>query len=204
MMALTPILGRLYNRVKPALMIAAGVVFFALGTYGLSHITLQSSTSDIVLPMIVTGFGFAALFIPLTTVALTNIARGDLADAAGLNSFVRQVGGSIGLTIFATLLTNYGAEATAAVGAHVSGLRSEAVEQLAGARALFVAHGMDAAGAQAAALRAMAGRVGLQATVLAFERVFLLQGVVFLGVTPLLFFLREKRNDDRHVEMSME
>jgi DHA2 family multidrug resistance protein len=203
MMALTPIVGRLYNHVKPAIMVAAGVVFFVIGSFGLSHITLQSSTGDIVLPMIVTGFGFACLFIPLTTVALTNVARADLTDAAGLNSFVRQVGGSIGLTIFATLLTNYAAEATSSIGTHVSGLRAEATQQLIGARSLFVAHGMDAVTAQAAALRAMAGRVGLQATVLAFERVFLLQGVVFVVVLPLLLFLREN-GESRHVEMSME
>ena len=51
----------------------------------------------------------------------------------------------------------------------------------------------------------MAGRVGLQATVLAFERVFLLQGIVFLGVLPLLFFLRRaKEHGDAHVEIGME
>ena len=205
MMLLTPILGRIYNHVRPAYMVAAGVVFFSLGSYQLSHITLQSTTVDIVLPMIVTGFGFAALFIPLTTVALAHIERADLTDAAGLNSFVRQVCGSIGLTIFATLLANYGKEATAAVGAHVTALRAEASEQLMAAQRFFGAHGVDAVGAQGAALRAMAGRVGMQATVLAFERVFLLQGVVFLGVLPLLMFLHEdKKPAGGHVEMTME
>jgi DHA2 family multidrug resistance protein len=203
MMALTPIVGRLYNHVKPGIMVAAGVVFFAVGSYGFSHITLQSSTSDIVVPMIVTGFGFACLFIPLTTVALANVARADLTDAAGLNSFVRQVGGSIGLTIFATVLSNFTTEANAAVGTHVSALRGEAWQQLMGARSLFMAHGMDAASAQSAALRAMSGRVFLQGTVIAFERVFLLQGVVFLCVMPLLVFLREK-GPPKKVEVSME
>jgi hypothetical protein len=65
------------------------------------------------------------------------------------------------------------------------------------------AHGMDTVSAQAAAPRAMARRVGLQATVLAFERVFLLHGLVFVGVLPRLLCLREK-SESKHVEMSME
>ena len=205
MMVIVPLVGRLYNKVPPAILVGAGIIFFALGSYGLSHITLVSSTTDIILPMIVTGFGFAFLFIPLTTVALDNIPRAQVADAAGLNSFVRQIGGSIGLTIFATLLTRFGKSATVSVGANVTMLRSEVAQQLYGARALFMSRGMDPVGAESAAIRSMAGRVGLQATVLAFERVFLLQGLVFLGVLPLLVFLRRaKRHEDAHVEIGME
>jgi DHA2 family multidrug resistance protein len=206
MMVIVPFVGRLYNRVPPAVLVGAGVFFFVIGSYGLSHITLVSSTTDIILPMVVTGFGFAFLFIPLTTVALDNIPRAQVADAAGLNSFVRQVGGSVGLTIFATLLTNFGKAATVSVGAHVTMLRSEVTQQLAGARMLFESRGMDPLGAQAAAIRAMAGRVGLQATVIAFERVFLLQGIVFLGVLPLLFFLRRAHAaaPSTHVELGTE
>src|SRR5262249_36776704 len=69
MMAVTPIVGRLYNKVPPALLVAGGVVFFVLGSVLLSHVTLESGAGAIVLPLVVTGFGFAALFIPLTTVA---------------------------------------------------------------------------------------------------------------------------------------
>ncbi|HEY8080281.1 MAG TPA: DHA2 family efflux MFS transporter permease subunit, partial [Labilithrix sp.] len=102
MMAVTPFIGRLYNKVPPALLVAAGALFFVLGSWLLSHVTLESSSGDIVIPLVITGFGFACLFIPLTTVALSHTPRAQLADAAGLNSFVRQIGGSVGLTIFAT------------------------------------------------------------------------------------------------------
>ena len=40
---------------------------------------------------------FALLFVPLTTVALSKIERHLMADAAGLNSLMRQIGGSLGL-----------------------------------------------------------------------------------------------------------
>jgi len=48
--------------------------------------------------------------------------------------------------------------------------------------------------AHEAALRVLDGAVRAQASVLAFERVFLLAGLVFLFVLPLLYFLRTDRD----------
>jgi DHA2 family multidrug resistance protein len=188
MMAITPFVGRLYNKVPPALLVAAGVVFFVAGSYLLSHVTLESSSGDIVIPLVVTGFGFACLFIPLTTVALSHTPRAQLADAAGLSSFVRQIGGSVGLTIFATLLGDYSKAANVSVGAHVTTLRPE----------------MLFSGTELA-LRMLAGRVARQGAVLAYEKIFLLQAVTFVVVLPLLFFLRAPKNAPaQHVEMPLE
>ncbi|MDB4945431.1 MAG: drug resistance transporter, EmrB/QacA subfamily [Labilithrix sp.] len=205
MMAITPIIGRLYNHVPPALTVAFGVLLFVIGSYGLSHITLESSTTDIILPMVITGFGFACLFIPLTTASLSTIGRADVADAAGLNSFVRQIGGSIGLTIFATKLSDYTKVGVASIGAHVTALRPEVTQQMVGTQHLLESHGMDVGASQQASLAAMSGRVMQQASVLAFDKVFLLQGIAFIAVLPLLLFLRVKRTAEPvHVEMSME
>jgi DHA2 family multidrug resistance protein len=206
MMLVTPIIGRLYNTVPPAIVVAIGIVLFAIGSYELSHITLQSGSADIIFSLVITGFGFACLFIPLTTAALTFIPRTDLADAAGLNSFVRQIGGSFGLTIFATLLSNYGVRASASVSWHVTNLRSDVMQNLYGMMHAMEARGFDPVAAKQMALRAMAGKVAMQGTVLAFEKTFLLQGIVFLMVMPLLFFLRvgEREKSDEPLEIPLE
>ena len=205
MMVVTPIIGRIYNLVPPAIIVAIGGLFFAVGSYQLSHITLLSSSADIIIPLLVTGVGFACLFIPLTTAALTFIPRPQLADAAGLNSFVRQIGGSFGLTIFATLLSNYGKRATASVSWHVSNLRPEVAARADGMAASLQAHGMSALDAKQTALRALAGAVARQGTVLAFEKTFLLQGITFLAVLPLLFFLRVGQGPKaEHIDLTME
>src|SRR5262249_45835335 len=92
MMLVTPIIGKVYNQVPPAVVVGLGAVLFVVGSYELSHITLESGSREIVLPLLITGCGFACLFIPLATAALTFVSRAELADAAGLNSFVRQIG----------------------------------------------------------------------------------------------------------------
>ena len=197
-----PIVGRLYAKVPPALMVAFGVLMFVLGSFQMASIlTLQTSTWDIVWSLVITGVGFAFLFVPLTTASLSAIPRHLLADASGLNSFIRQIGGSIGLTIFTQLLTDFGAQARTSVGSSLSVLRPEAVERFTQMMHAGMQRGLDAITATGLAQMAMGGQATLQATVLAFEKSFVLQGISFLAVLPLLFFLRVERVPDEKVHI---
>jgi DHA2 family multidrug resistance protein len=205
MMAMSPLVGRMYNRVQPAFIVGFGVILFAIGSYQLSHITLDTSSIDMIVPLIVTGAAFACLFVPLTTAALSHVERHQMADAAGLNSFVRQIGGSIGLTIFATMFTRYAVEAGHGLATHVTALRPEVTDHIARLQGALVSHGMSAASAKIFAMRVIGASIARQATVLSFDRVFLLQGVLFLIVIPILFFLRVKRTGEKaHVELPTE
>jgi DHA2 family multidrug resistance protein len=194
MIVCTPIVGKLYNKVHPAIMVGIGIVCFAIGAYGFSHLTRESGTGDILQPMLVTGVGFSCLFVPLTTAAFSRIPRPLLADATGMNSLLRQVGASIGLAIFASLLTRYSVEARAAVGSHVSYLNPLAMDRLHMISSAMVARGIDPVSAQTAAIGALKGQVAVQGVVMSFDKSFLLQGISFLCVIPLLIFLKVDRS----------
>jgi DHA2 family multidrug resistance protein len=206
MMFASPFIGRLYNKVQPAFIVGFGVILFAFGSFLLSHISLETSATDMVVPLIITGIAFACLFVPLTTAALSKIERHLMADAAGLNSFMRQIGGSVGLTIFATMFTNYAIEARAGLASHLTVLRPEVVTRLAELKAMAMAHGADAGTAAMQAARTLGVSMYQQATVLSFDRVFMFQGILFLFVLPLLFFLRVPRivGEKVHVELPAE
>ncbi|HET9754543.1 MAG TPA: MFS transporter, partial [Myxococcales bacterium] len=60
--------------------------------------------------------------------------------------------------------------------------------------------GLDPATAGAAAPAALAGQVAQQAMVLSFEKMFLLAGICFMAILPLLLFLKV----DRSAEAGME
>jgi DHA2 family multidrug resistance protein len=206
MMAVTPIVGRLYGRVSARVLVGIGVVLVAYGAFAVSHITLATTSSGIVHAILVQGVGFSFLFVPLTTAALSNVERTKLADATGLNSLLRQVGASMGLAIFATLLQRYGVQARAAVASHVTIERPEVQARLSQLTAGFVQRGFDAVSAREAALRALDGIITRQSMVIAFEQVLLLTGILFLTVLPLLFFLKVKRADSQerpHVEIEV-
>jgi DHA2 family multidrug resistance protein len=155
--------------------------------------TLQSGSGELLVTMILQGIGFSCLFVPLNTSALSSVPKHLMPDATGLNSLFRQVGGSIGLAVFATLLGNHMVSARAALAAQLSPSRAPVQERLSGLQHGFIERGMDAASAQTAALQTLAGTVARQASVLAFQHVFLLAGVMFLMVLPLLPLLKVVR-----------
>jgi DHA2 family multidrug resistance protein len=205
MMVASPFVGRLYNAVKPAYLCAFGLLMTALGCWLQADINLMTASSDLIWPLAITGVGFAFLFVPLTTAALSNIPRHELAGAAGVNSFVRQVGGSIGLSIFANLFTNFSRYATAGLAQNISVLRPEVAMQAAMTKASFMARGFTADAAAAIAQQTIAGRTAMQGTVIGFDKTFMLQTIAFVIVVPVLMFLRVKRSEAKaHVELSVE
>jgi DHA2 family multidrug resistance protein len=190
MMIGIPIVGRLYNIVQPRILVFCGVALVALSTYMMSHYTLDTGARTVAGAIIVQGFGFASLFVPLTAVALSSIPRYKLADATGLNSLLRQIGGSLGLAAFATLLPRFQAAAQVGVASHVVAGSAAVITRLDQMQQGLVARGLDPGDAHAAAGRLLGGLVTRQATVLAFERMFLVAGVAFLFILPLALLLK--------------
>jgi len=193
MLVMNPVVGKLYGRISARAMVAFGVVTVSLGSFMMSGFTLQTGTAQIVAAVMVQGVGFSFLFIPLTTAALARIPKHKLPDATGLQSLLRQMGGSIGLAVFATMLTRYGSHARASLATHVTDLRPEVAQRLDQIARGMVSHGLDAASAKLGAYKALAGIVTGQAMTLAFSHVFFLAGLVFLCVLPLLYFLKAPR-----------
>jgi len=196
MMLATPIVGRIYNYVSPRIIIAVGVVFFSIGAYLMSHFNLDTGSSTVIASIAVQGIGFSCLFVPLTTTALASIPRHLVADATGLNSLLRQIGGSIGLAIFATLLGRYATQARWSIASHLVETRPEVISRVASTQAGMMARGMDAVSAKAVAVQSLAGTLYRQAMVLSFDKIFLLAGICFLIVLPLLLFLKVVRPPD--------
>jgi DHA2 family multidrug resistance protein len=166
----------------------------------MSHYTLDTSPSGIVSALLLQGCAFSCLWVPLTTVSLSSIPRQKLADATGSSSLARQIGGSVGLAIFATLLSRSQATARYGLIAHVYPGNAEVVTRLAAARQMLVRGGADTATARTTAHAMIDFAVDRQAAVLSFEKMFLLAGILFLLVMPMLLFLRAPDDGPRRSE----
>jgi DHA2 family multidrug resistance protein len=172
----------------------------------MSHYTLQTSSGQIIHALLLQGVAFSCLWIPLTTVALARVPRHLLADATGLNSLIRQIGGSLGLAIFASIIPRFTKTAALGLGSHLVGGDVDVQNRLAMITQALIQRGYDAGTATAAAGRILGGIVMRQATMLTFEKLFLLSGILFLVVLPLLIFLKSPDHDNKvkadvHVEM---
>jgi MFS transporter, DHA2 family, multidrug resistance protein len=204
MLVVMPIVGRLYNKVSPRLVVAFGIVLFAYTAWQMGHYTLATSSGDVVQVLIIQGVAFSCLFIPLTTMALSTIPRHRLSDATGLNSLLRQTGGSIGLAVFATMLARFSIKSRGDMLSHFSLSSPAMAARMAGIQRMLQARGLDALAARQNAARMIDGQLRQQAMMLSFEKLFYLSGILFLCVLPLVFFLKAPKDaekTDMHVEM---
>jgi DHA2 family multidrug resistance protein len=197
MLVVMPVVGRLFNKVSPRLIVAFGIIMFVYSAWMMSQYTLATTARGVVTVLLVQGVAFSCLFIPLTTMALSSIPRQRMTDATGLNSLLRQVGGSVGLAIYATLLSRYATGARASMLPNVAPGNLMLSPELAGMKMLFARRGLDAVATEAGSMRLLDSIVRQQSMVLSFEKLFLLAGISFACVLPLVFLLRMAKTEKK-------
>lgn len=185
MVVAMPLVGRLYNRFPPWVFAGIGLFLAAYGQYLLAGMTLDSTSHDVLVSIMLQGLGLSMLLVPVSTLSLSTVPRHQIADAAGLSSLLRQLGGSMGLAVMSTLLTRYVTEANESLKWQLSADRPEVSMAL---RASVP--GLDPASAQTLSLARLMGRVLRQGTVIGFEKTFAVGALLLLAVSPLVFLLR--------------
>jgi len=192
MLVTIPIVGWLYNKTSPRAVIAFGLLLGGYTCVQMSRFTLQTSREEILVPQMLQGVALACIFIPLSTVALSTIDRRRMSEATGLNNLVRQLGGSFGVAIFASMLGRFTSQAKVLLGAHVTASDPAVVERLRMMQRGLGA-GVDVNEAAQRALRVLDVTVSNQAAMLAFERAFFLGGVLFFVSIPMVLLLDDGR-----------
>jgi DHA2 family multidrug resistance protein len=114
-----PIAGYSSDKINPKIPIVIGLVLFTLSFLLNTRLSIFSENAQIMLPMYLRGVAMGLMFSPLSAVALTEISRKEMAQASGVTNVIRQVGGSFGVAILQTLLTQRIVFHTAAAGSMV-------------------------------------------------------------------------------------
>jgi len=169
------------------------VVLFFLSMRMHSHFTLETGQVDLFWPMILRGIGMGLIFVPLTGLAVAGLAPSDIPQGTGLYNLSRQLGGSFGIAITATLITRWTEQGREALRTHVSAFEPATrgwMEQVT-SRMLQEGGGLELARQRATML--LERVVDQQAGMLAFERVFLTMGAAFVVALPLLLLFRTGR-----------
>jgi DHA2 family multidrug resistance protein len=101
-----PIVGQLVQRFDPRFILIGGFLFFALGTWQMTHITQDWDFYELLWPQIFRGVGLMAAIVPVTNTALGTLAPDRMKNASGLFNLTRNLGGAIGLAMINTTLNN--------------------------------------------------------------------------------------------------
>jgi DHA2 family multidrug resistance protein len=187
------IVGRNAGRVDARYTIVAGAGLFMLSMWKLSQLTLGSGTADLFWPLIARGVGLGLIFVPLTNASMAELSTRQLAQGTGLFNLTRQLGGSLGIAIMATLLARYTKVQKATLAEHVSTYDPETIARVETLTRGLAARGMDAFAAKQQALLVLDRQIAAQASVLAFSQLYLLSGIILLCALPLLLVWKTGR-----------
>ncbi|HMK90732.1 MAG TPA: DHA2 family efflux MFS transporter permease subunit [Methylocystis sp.] len=188
-----PIIGRIMPHVQTRLLIFIGFVCMGAAFFYSAQLTLQIDFNTLVLMRAAQTFGLAFLFVPISTIAFTNIPRRLNGDATALFVMLRNVFGSIGIAVASTMVLRRSQAHQAYLAQWTTPLHQPYNELVNAYQQALAAMGRTASMAHSEAVGKIYLDYQQQAMTLAFDDVFVVAGVVSLIVAPCCFLLSSRK-----------
>jgi DHA2 family multidrug resistance protein len=102
-----PLVGFMVSKIDTRILTSTGFMIFAICALFWSHITLGISPSSLFWPIVISGFSLGLVFVPLSTVTLGDLPPERVGNGSGLFNLLRNVGGSIGISVVNTVLARH-------------------------------------------------------------------------------------------------
>jgi DHA2 family multidrug resistance protein len=192
MLLMMPIAGRLVSRVDPRAMMAFGFIATGVSLYYIAtHINLQIDFGTAAMLRTYQTIGLAFIFLPSSILAYVGTPREKNNQISAMNSFVRNIGGSIGIALISTMLTRQAQKHQVYMSAHT--VQSSATfQQLASGLTQTLAQ-KGVGHPQQQAYGRIAEMMTGQATTLAYVDIITVMAVVVVLLSPLVLLMRRPR-----------
>jgi DHA2 family multidrug resistance protein len=99
-----PVVGILMSYVDSRWLMSLGIALLAVATLMFGSLTLDVSMASIVWPNVLQGFGMGLLTVPLMAIAVGTLPQEKMGNGSGIFNLMRNLGGSIGISISTTFL----------------------------------------------------------------------------------------------------
>jgi DHA2 family multidrug resistance protein len=175
--------------------VLCGLFIGATAMFIMQGFTLEASFWDFVWPRVVLGFGLGMIFVPLTTVTLAAIPKEEMGNATGIFNLLRNIGGSVGIAVSATLLARFSQFYQTVLVAHTNPANPIFQQRLETLTQAAQARGVPPGEAEQTALALIYGMVQRQAGMLSYNHIFWVLGLAFLAVVPFLLLLRKAKGE---------
>jgi MFS transporter, DHA2 family, multidrug resistance protein len=176
------LVARLINRVDNRLFILIGFVLTAASLWQMTGYSLYMGSGPILFAGFAQGFGLGCTFVPLNLLALSGLPQHILAQGTAIRALVRLVGGSIGIAILETQLTQ-----------NTQIVHSRLIEQLRPDNPLVRALSAPFSLTNPSGIAALNNEVTRQAAMISYIDDFMLMLIVILASLPVLLLVRAPR-----------
>jgi DHA2 family multidrug resistance protein len=184
--------GKLVEKTDGRVLIGLGFAVLGIASLLCGVINLEISQSSIVWPNVLMGLSLGFLFVPLSTVALGALPQQDIGNASGIFNLMRNLGGSIGISLVTTLLARGTQTHQNLLAGNMSRFNPRFMEYYQ-AVAGRLSQSFDPVSAKRMAMGILQGMLGQQANLLAYVDNFRLLGVVSLACVAAVLLLRRQK-----------
>lgn len=184
-----PIIGKISGKVDPRIMIATGAIISTIAMVPLATLNPDTSADTLFWPLMLRGIGTSFMFMSLSLATIGPLPKKDIPAATGFYNLTRQLGGSIGVAVLTFILTQREAFHRAMLVSRINPFDAAANDRIHAMTAMFLSKTQDASLAHAQAMKMIDGIVNIQSSLLSFEDMFWLVGMIFIISLPLLLLL---------------
>jgi MFS transporter, DHA2 family, multidrug resistance protein len=114
------VVGKLVHRIDVRAIMAAGFALTAFSLWQMTGITLEMGSSLIIVSGFIQGLGIGFTFVPLSTATFATLAPRLRNQGTPIFSLLRNIGGSVGISVVQALLTHGSAQAHAQLASEVA------------------------------------------------------------------------------------
>jgi DHA2 family multidrug resistance protein len=188
-LATMPLVGRAMQLVQVRYVIAAGFLVLAIALYYSTKLVAQIDYATLAYVRCGQTLAFGFLFVPISVVAYQSLPKTMNSDAAALFTMIRNVSGSIGISIATSLITERAQAHQAHLAPHLS-LQDHAFNMFVQQREMVLrSMGRAGAGLKGGVMETALKALEQQASVLAYDDVFLYCSLLALVVVPITLLL---------------
>jgi DHA2 family multidrug resistance protein len=188
-----PIVGILISKVDARYLLSFGFLVTGLALFHMTSMDLQMSPGYAAQLRFLQACGLGFLFIPIQTLSYTDVKPQQNNDVSGLTNLARNIGGSVGTALVATLLARQSQRHQTYLGAHVTGAEQIFRTRLASMEHFLMASGYSRSAAHTGAMAQMYRQLGLQSSMLSYLDIVRFFAFAALCMVPLAFFMKKAK-----------
>jgi DHA2 family multidrug resistance protein len=186
-----PLVGILITRVDPRILLAFGFTVTAVALFHMTSINLGMSFAYAARLRFFQAIGLGFMFIPIQTLAYVGVPKERNNDVSGLTNLARNIGGSVGTALVATLLARQSQRHQTYLGAHSSAGAGPWLRTSQGLEHLLATKGFASAGAGAASMLRLYAQLQRQAAILSYVDIIEFFAFAALCMIPLPFLMKK-------------
>ena len=170
-----------------------GLICLGAGGWMLGELNLEINMLNIVIPNFVFGVGLVFTMMPITTLSCITLRNDQMTNASGLQNLLKTIGGAIGTSLVATMISRFSQVHQIGLVKHMHELNPAFTDRLSMYANSFYHQAGDMINATYMAGKMLYNQLIQQSTLCAYMTTFKVFAIACFILVPFMFLLRGEK-----------